>query len=231
MQVAGRLAGDHAGRGGARRSVRARVAPLRLRVIITCVATCAARTSVSTLSRIDVRDLERAEPVPAGHGRRLARRARRGRRRRSRSRARRPRAPRAARSVSDGCPSSPGSRRQMRTCRSLVVDREVGVGLEDAELPLALERDAARRHVGDAAVREAEPRVGDVDRRREHRDADRLDRAQRRRHHAEDDVEVVDHQVEDDVDVGAALGERRQAVALDEARLRDRARRARGSPG
>ena len=38
--------------------------------------------------------------------------------------------------------------------------------------------------------------------------------------HAEDDVEVVDHQVEDDVDLGAALGERRQAMALDEARLR-----------
>ena len=31
----------------------------------------------------------------------------------------------------------------------------------------------------------------------------------------------MDHDVEDDVDVGAALGERREALALDEARLRD----------
>jgi hypothetical protein len=31
-------------------------------------------------------------------------------------------------------------------------------------------------------------------------------------------VDVVDHQVEHDIDVGAALLERRQAVALDEAR-------------
>jgi hypothetical protein len=61
--------------------------------------------------------------------------------------------------------------------------------------------------------------------------ADRLDRAQRRRHHREEQVDVVDHDVEDDVDVGAALRERREALALDEARLRDRAPRSRGSPG
>ena len=44
----------------------------------------------------------------------------------------------------------------------------------------------------------------------------------------EDEVEVVDHQVEHDVDVGAALAELRQALALDEARPRSRARPAHG---
>ena len=68
---------------------------------------------------------------------------------------------------------------------------------------------------------EAQPRVGDVDATASApaRPTASTD-AQRRRHHAEDHVEVVDHQIEDDVDVGAALGERREAVALDEARLR-----------
>src|SRR5262249_22754483 len=69
--------------------------------------------------------------------------------------------------------------------------------------------------------REAQARVGDVDRVGEDRHADRLDRPECRRHHAEDDVEVVDHEVQDNVDVGAALGERREPVTLDEAGLRD----------
>src|SRR5256885_306452 len=62
------------------------------------------------------------------------------------------------------------------------VDRQVGAALEEAELALALHGDAARGHVGDAAVGEAEPRIRDVDRGGEDRDAHRLDRAQRRRH-------------------------------------------------
>ncbi len=39
------------------------------------------------------------------------------------------------------------------------------------------------------------------------------------RDEALDDVEVVDHQIADHVDVGAAIGERREPVALEEARL------------
>ena len=227
VQIAGRFAGDQqdAARGGdAQRLGRfAGVAhPTR--------AAWAARTSVSTLSRITCGDLERAQPVPSGDRRRLPR--------------------------TDGLhegvdlllervalvhlqvlEDQRGLARIVRLAADhanpalVEVDREVGVGLEDAQLALALERDPAGGHVGDAAVGEAQARVGDVDGRREHRDADRLHGPHRRRHHAEDDVEVVDHQVEDDVDVGAALGERRQAMALDEARLASPVRRARGSPG
>ena len=39
------------------------------------------------------------------------------------------------------------------------------------------------------------------------------------RHQRQDDVEVVDHQVEHDVDVEAALGKGAQAMHLDEPRI------------
>ena len=52
-----------------------------------------------------------------------------------------------------------------------------------------------------------------------------------RRHEALDDVEVVDHEVEDDVDVGAAVDERREPMALDEARLASRPRPPPAAPG
>ena len=100
-----------------------------------------------------------------------------------------------------------------------VVDRQVGVGLEEADLPDAVAADPARREVGDAAVLEPQPRVGDVDAPGQHRHADRLDRRDLRPHERQDDVEVVDHQVEDDVDVEAALGERAEPVHLDEPRV------------
>ena len=51
----------------------------------------------------------------------------------------------------------------------LQIDREIGVVLEDAQLALGLHAHAARRGIGDAAVREADARVGDVDLVREHR--------------------------------------------------------------
>ena len=57
-----------------------------------------------------------------------------------------------------------------------VVDRDVGVGLEEPDLPHALLADPAGRDVGDAAGREPQPRVRDVVPRRQHRHADRFDR-------------------------------------------------------
>ena len=57
-----------------------------------------------------------------------------------------------------------------------VVDRDVGVRLEEADLPDPITADAAGGQVGDAARRKPQPRVGDVELRRQHRHADRLDR-------------------------------------------------------
>ncbi len=48
----------------------------------------------------------------------------------------------------------------------------------------------------------------------------RLDLGSHERQH---DVEVVNHQVEDDVDVEAALGERAEAMDFDEPRIRRQA--------
>src|SRR4029077_12996988 len=58
----------------------------------------------------------------------------------------------------------------------------------------------------------------DVDTVGQNRDADGFERNDFSGRHTQDYVEVVDHQVEHHVDVGAALGERRQPMAFDEAR-------------
>ena len=53
----------------------------------------------------------------------------------------------------------------------------------------------------------------------QHRHADRLDRLDLGVDERQHDVEIVNHQVEDDVDVEAALGKRAEPVDLDEARI------------
>ena len=99
------------------------------------------------------------------------------------------------------------------------VDRHVALALEEADLPNLIPADAARREVGDAAVLEPQPRVGDVHPRRQHRHADGLDALDLARDDAQDQIEVVNHQVEDDVDVEAAAELRAEAMHLDEARI------------
>ena len=99
-----------------------------------------------------------------------------------------------------------------------VVDRDVRVGLEQPDLPDTIAADAARRQIRDAAGRKPQPDVRDVDARRQHRHTDSVDRHHRRIDDRQDHVEIVDHQVEHDVDVEAALRERAEPVHLDEAR-------------
>jgi hypothetical protein len=74
------------------------------------------------------------------------------------------------------------------------------------------------RDVGHATIDEAQPRVGDVDLGRKHCRAHGVQRLDVAAHDALHDVDVVDHQVEHHVDVGAALLEWRQPLAFDEAR-------------
>ncbi len=62
-------------------------------------------------------------------------------------------------------------------------------------------------------------RIRDVDAAGQHRHADGVDRLDLRMHQRQDDVEIVNHQVEDDVDVEAAFGKRAEAMDLDEARI------------
>ena len=96
------------------------------------------------------------------------------------------------------------------------IEGEVLAGLKEAELADGLGRDAAGGEVGDAAVFELEANVGDIDLAGEDGKADGADLADWAGDEGEDDVEVVDHEVEDDVDVEGARGEDAEAVALEE---------------
>ncbi len=96
------------------------------------------------------------------------------------------------------------------------VEGEILVGLEEAELADLLGGDAAGGEVGDAAGFELDAYVGDVGFAGDDREADGADLFDRGVGEGEDDVEVVDHEVEDDVDVERARGEDAEAVGLEE---------------
>src|SRR5690606_4263117 len=100
----------------------------------------------------------------------------------------------------------------------LHVDRQVSVVLEDADLALLLEADATGRGVCDTAAFELQPRVHDVDLAREHAGADRIDTHDRSADKLLNQVYVVNHQIEHDAHIAAALLERREPMRLDEAR-------------
>ncbi len=73
-------------------------------------------------------------------------------------------------------------------------------------------RGGDRRH---RAVGEADTRIGHVGMLAGHRGADRVHAIDLARHQRQDQVEIVDHQVEDHRHVGAALLERRDPGGLD----------------
>ena len=75
------------------------------------------------------------------------------------------------------------------------IQRQVLMGLEESELADALGRDARRREVGHAAILEFQAHIRDVNRRREHGQADGADLMHWRINQREYDIEVVDHQV------------------------------------
>ena len=86
--------------------------------------------------------------------------------------------------------------------------------LKEAELADALGGDARGGEVGDAAGFELDADVGDVDFGREDGQADGADFADRGVGEGEHDVEVVNHQVEDHVDIERARREDGEPVRL-----------------
>src|SRR5260221_3335701 len=102
------------------------------------------------------------------------------------------------------------------------IDGNVRSGRKYPELAHLVAGDPAGGGVGDQPRGKPDPGVGDVDPGGQDRHPDRIDLDRLRAVEGEDDVEVVDHQVQHDVDVEAAGRERAQAMHLDEARLRDR---------
>ena len=102
----------------------------------------------------------------------------------------------------------------------LIIEREIGVLLEDADLPHLLGADPAGGDVRHAAILETEPRIRDVFAAAQDRHADGVDRLHGRTDEMQNDFEIVDHQVEHDSDIGAAIRIRRKPMRLDEARIR-----------
>ena len=82
--------------------------------------------------------------------------------------------------------------------------------------PLPARADSAHRQVGRGAAFEFQANVGDVFFVGENRDADGVHGNEGGLNDLEDDVDVVDHEVEDDSDVGNARIERSEAVAFNE---------------
>ena len=94
------------------------------------------------------------------------------------------------------------------------IEREVSRRLEDAQLPGALARHAARGDDRDGAIGELDAGVRDVDVRREDRHAGCPHFADLRSHQLQHQIEIVNHQVQDHRDVGAARLERGETFGL-----------------
>ncbi len=97
-----------------------------------------------------------------------------------------------------------------------VVDRDILVRLKEAQFADAFGTDAAGGEVGDASGFKLDAHVGNVGRGGKHRQADGADFFNGRFDESEDDIEVMDHEVEDDVDVQRSRGEDAEAVGLKE---------------
>src|SRR4029453_8203437 len=91
--------------------------------------------------------------------------------------------------------------------------------LEEANPPHPVPADPASGKVGDTPVLKPKPCVGDIYSPGQDRYSDRLDRLDIRSHQRQQHVQIVNHQVEDDVDIEASFRKRTQTVDLDEARI------------
>src|SRR5262245_61980244 len=102
-----------------------------------------------------------------------------------------------------------------------VIERIIFVRLKDAQLAQPFAGDAAGGDVGDAAVGEFEPGVGQVDLRRQYRDADRLDFDDFASDQAGDDVKLVYHQIHHHINIERARRKDAHPVGLEKSRAFD----------
>ena len=102
------------------------------------------------------------------------------------------------------------------------VEGEVLVGLEEAKLADLLRGDAAGGEVGDTTGVEFDANIGDIGFGREDRQTDGADFANGRVGEAENDVEIVDHEVENDVDVEGTGSEDAESMGFEEHGLIER---------
>ena len=119
-------------------------------------------------------------------------------------------------SVISICPSAPFRRLRETSSRLLKSTAWYPSSAEEPDLLHDLSRDPARGDVRHTAARKGQAGVGDVHLVRENRNPDGVHGRNRGADEMEDDVEVVDHQIEDDVHVRAAFEEGVEAVGFDE---------------
>src|SRR5690606_40056103 len=93
--------------------------------------------------------------------------------------------------------------------------------LEHADLAHLLQAHPAGAEIGNAAVGELDPGIGDVLGFRNEADSHAVDPRHLRLHQLQHDPDVVDHQVEHHADLGATRREWRQALGGDEAGIGD----------
>ena len=101
------------------------------------------------------------------------------------------------------------------------IERDVFVFLEEAHFADAFGGDSAGGEIGDGAGFKFDARVGDVHFVADDRDADGLEINDWRIDEREQDVEVVDHDVIDDVDIEAARRKNAEAMDFEKHRARD----------
>ena len=92
------------------------------------------------------------------------------------------------------------------TALILVIEREISVFLKDANLAHAFGTDPARSDVGDATVFKTQTRVGNIFAATQNRHADGIDCLNWRTHEMQNDFQIMDHEIENDADLGAAIG-------------------------
>src|SRR5580698_4692481 len=126
-----------------------------------------------------------------------------------------------------------GSCRRLSICRDRedqnflppIIERDILPRLKKAQLAHALRRDAAGGEIRDTSRLEFQPYVGDIHLARKNRQTDCPHLFYRRLGKRQNDVEIVNHQVEDDVDIKRARREHAEAVYLEEHRLRQQRER------
>src|SRR5579864_6899057 len=102
-----------------------------------------------------------------------------------------------------------------------IIERDVFVRLKQPKLAHAFGRYSTGGEIGDAAARKLKADVGDIDFGGKNGDAGGSDFFGRRVRKREHDVDIVNHQIEDDVDVEAARAEFAHAVDFKKQRLGD----------
>jgi len=90
--------------------------------------------------------------------------------------------------------------------------------LEHPHFPHFILRNPARGDIRNASVFKLKPGIRDIDRFGHDRDAVRIDPCNRRPHETQNDIDIMNHEIENDGNIGAARVELREPVGFDEHR-------------